>query len=120
VEWLGQKKVATGVDRAQLTEAFAAHGIAARPWRLLCVEPAALPACVELAGPRATVTALGARAPAIAGDALAREVTLVGVAGAHPDLVVEAAAMCAKGEIDLAAGTATVADLLRTHVRTSP
>jgi threonine dehydrogenase-like Zn-dependent dehydrogenase len=115
--WLAQKGVATGTDRAQLTEGFAAHGIAARPWRLFCVEPAALPACLELAGPRATVTVL-AGGPAIAGDALAREVTLVGVAGAHPDLVVEAAALCARGDIDLEAGTATVADPLRTHVRT--
>ena len=38
---------------------------------------------------------------------IAREVTVIGVAGAHPDLVVEVAAMCVKGEIDLVAGTST-------------
>jgi hypothetical protein len=51
------------------------------------------------------------------GDVLAREVTVIGVAGPHPDLVVEAAAMCAKREVDLLAGTSADADPLRTHVR---
>jgi hypothetical protein len=50
---------------------------------------------------------------------LAREVTVIGVAGAHPDLVVEAAAMCVKGEIDLLAGTTQNSrDPLRTQVHT--
>jgi hypothetical protein len=40
---------------------------------------------------------------ALAG-ALAREITMLGVAAAHPDLVLEAAALVAKGELDLAAG----------------
>ena len=57
-------------------------------------------------------------ATSLATPAAAREVTIIGVAGAHPDLVVEAAAMCVKGEIDLAAGTtADPTDPLRTHVR---
>jgi len=30
---------------------------------------------------------------------------VIGVAREHPDLIVEAAAMCAKGEIELVAGT---------------
>jgi D-arabinose 1-dehydrogenase-like Zn-dependent alcohol dehydrogenase len=118
-DWLRAKAVAVGTDRAQIGEAFAAHGVGARPWRVFCVDPAAIPLAVALAGPRSTLTLLAAgAAPAIAGDALAREVTIIGVAGPHPDLVVEAAAMCAKREIDLVGGTATVADPLRTHVRT--
>jgi hypothetical protein len=40
------------------------------------------------------------------GELAAREVTVIAVAGAHPDLVVEVAAMCVKGELDLAGGTA--------------
>ena len=56
-----------------------------------------------LAGPRATLTVL-APAPALPGELVAREVTVIGIAGPHPDLIVEAAAMCVKGEIDLAGG----------------
>jgi D-arabinose 1-dehydrogenase-like Zn-dependent alcohol dehydrogenase len=120
-DWLREKSVAVAVDRAQLTEVFAAHGVAGRPWRLFCVDPAAIPLCVELAGPRATLTLLADDATRpIDGAALAREVAIIGVAGAHPDLVVEAAAMCAKREIDLTSGTTTVADPLRTHVHTLP
>jgi len=43
------------------------------------------------------------------GDLATREVTVIAVAAAHPDLVVEVAAMCVKGEIDLAAGTSATA-----------
>jgi len=117
-DWLRDKGVAVGTDRAQLVEAFAAHGVGARPWRVFCVEPAAIPHGVALAGPRSTLTVLATPAlPAIAGDVLAREGTIIGVTGPHPDLVVDAAAMCAKREIDLVGGTSTVADPLRTHVR---
>jgi hypothetical protein len=58
-----------------------------------------------LAGPRATLTVLAGAdgAPELAA-ALAREVSVLGVAGPHPDLVLEAAALVAKGELDLAAG----------------
>ena len=69
-----------------------------------------------LAGPRATLTVLapGAALPAALID---REVTVIGVAGPHPDLIVEAAAMCVKGEIDLAGGVTTdAADRTRAHV----
>jgi hypothetical protein len=59
----------------------------------------------SLAGPRATLTVLAGKSPPdLAGALLSREVTVIGVAGAHPDLVVEAAAMCVKGEIDLTGG----------------
>jgi threonine dehydrogenase-like Zn-dependent dehydrogenase len=88
-----------------VTAAISAGGQGARPWRLIATDAAALARAATLAGPRATITALatGTLAP-LDGSLLAREVTLVGVAGPHPDLIVEAAALCVKGEIDLAAG----------------
>jgi D-arabinose 1-dehydrogenase-like Zn-dependent alcohol dehydrogenase len=92
-------------DRTRVHAALAADGLGAKPWRLLVTDPAQLPRAAALAGPRATITVLAAGAlPALPADVLAREVTVLGVAGPHPDLVVEAAALCAKGEIDLAAG----------------
>jgi len=118
-DWLAGKGVVVARDRASLTAAFAAQSLGTKPWRVICGAPAATLQAAELAGPRATLTLLATAAPPpISGEVLAREVTLIGVAGAHPDLVVEAAAMCVKGEIDLAAGTtADPADPLRTHVR---
>jgi 6-hydroxycyclohex-1-ene-1-carbonyl-CoA dehydrogenase len=118
-DWVRGKGVAVARDREEVTAALAAQSLGTRPWRVLCGAPAAAAAAIELAGPRATLTLL-ATAPLrpIAGDALAREVTIIGVAGAHPDLVVEAAAMCVKCEIDLVGGTAgDAADPLRTQVR---
>lgn len=117
-DWLRARGVPAAADRAALAAAFAQQDHGARPWRVLCAEPAAAAAAAALAGPRATLTVL-AGAAALSGDLLAREVTVLGVAGAHPDLVVEVAAMCAKGEIDLVGGTSPVADPLRTHVRSA-
>jgi len=118
-DWLAGKGVVVARDRASLTAAFAAQSLGTKPWRVICGAPAATLQAAELAGPRATLTLLATAAPSpISGEVLAREVTIIGVAGAHPDLVVEAAAMCVKGEIDLAGGTtADPTDLLRTHVR---
>jgi D-arabinose 1-dehydrogenase-like Zn-dependent alcohol dehydrogenase len=88
-----------------VTAAIAAQGQGARPWRLIVTDPRELPRAATLAGPRATLTVLtNGAVPALPGDVLAREVTVIGVAGPHPDLVVEAAALCVKGEIDLASG----------------
>lgn len=115
--WLGDRRVAAAPDRASLAAAFAARDHGTRPWRVICADPAAATAAAALAGPRATLTLLAGDAPALPADVLAREVTVIGVAGPHPDLVVEAAAMCAKGEIDLAGGTSLAADPLRTRVR---
>lgn len=81
--------------------AIAAQGMGTRPLRLLATGAPELAA--SLAGPRATLTVL-APCPALPGELVAREVTIIGVAGPHPDLIVEAAAMCVKGEIDLGAG----------------
>jgi D-arabinose 1-dehydrogenase-like Zn-dependent alcohol dehydrogenase len=118
-DWLAGKGVTIAPDRAALCDAFAAQGLGTRPWRLLCADPSAATLAAELAGPRATLTLLAAPPPAaLAGAVLAREVTILGVSGAHPDLIVEAAAICARGQVDLAAGT-TVAgpDPLRTYVQ---
>jgi threonine dehydrogenase-like Zn-dependent dehydrogenase len=89
--------------RAAVAAELAAQGAGApaRPWRVLAASREAAPRAAALAGPRATLTLL-APVPDLPGDLIAREVTVIGVAGAHPDLVVEVAAMCAKGEIDLA------------------
>jgi len=61
-----------------------------------------------LAGPGSTLVLLAAsaagsvEAPALPGVLLDADVTIVGVAGAHPDLVPELAALVARGELDLA------------------
>lgn len=103
--------------RAAVTAELDAHGLGARPWRVIAASGEAAPRAAALAGPRATLTLL-APVPALPGELVAREVTVIGVAGAHPDLVVEAAAMCAKGEIDLAGGTAAAPDeVMRAVVR---
>ena len=118
-DWLTGKGVVVARDRASLAPALDAQSLGTKPWRLICGDPAAISDAIELAGPRSTLTLLATAAlPPIAGEVLAREVTILGVAGAHPDLVVEAAAMCVKGEIDLAGGTTLdTTDPLRTHVR---
>jgi len=90
-------------DAAGVATATATLGLGERPLRVIATSADTLAAAAELAGPRATLTVL-APAGDLPGALLAREVTIIGVAGAHPDLVTEAAAMCAKGEIDLAGG----------------
>jgi 6-hydroxycyclohex-1-ene-1-carbonyl-CoA dehydrogenase len=119
-DWLRGKGVAAAGDRAALVAVFAEHGLATRPWRVICADPAVTAAAAELAGPRATLTVLaGAPPQPLPGDLIAREVGVIAVAGPHPDLVVEAAAMCVKHEIDLAGGTTfEPEDPLRTHLRT--
>lgn len=110
-DWLLGKGAAviSGNDatlQATVTAAIAAQGQGSRPWRLIVTDPRELARAAQLAGPRATLTALAPSGalPALPGELLAREVTIIGVAGPHPDLVVEAAALCVKGEIDLALG----------------
>jgi len=118
-DWLLSRGVSVAADRDAVTAALAAQSLGTRPWRVVCGDPAANHDAAELAGPRATLTLLAGTTPQpIAGAVIAREVTIIGVAGAHPDLVVEAAAMCVKGEIDLADGTTGDAtDRSRTYVR---
>ena len=94
----------------------ATAALRAKPWRVIATSSEAALQAARLAGPRATLTIL-APAPALPGELVDREVTVIGVAGAHPDLVVEVAAMCAKREIDLVDGTSTTQnDVLRAIV----
>ena len=90
---------------ASVGGAVSAQGMGNRPWRVIATESAVVQQAARLAGARATLTVLADRdAPALPGDLMTREVTVIGVAGPHPDLIVEAAALCVKGEIDLVAG----------------
>lgn len=122
-DWLlGKGAAAVRGDDASLqqtvTAAIAAQGQGARPWRVIVTDARELPRAAALAGPRATITVLTSGAvPALPGDVLAREVTVIGVAGPHPDLIVEAAALCVKGDIDLPGGiTDDGSDPTRAHV----
>jgi D-arabinose 1-dehydrogenase-like Zn-dependent alcohol dehydrogenase len=104
---------------AAVTATIAAQGQGQKPLRLIVTEASALPVAVSLAGPRSTLTVLArGELAALSPALLAREVTILGVAGPHPDLVVEAAAMCVKGEIDLVAGVSVgdASDPTRAHV----
>ena len=118
IDWLlGRGAIIARVDpggaaaeaRATIATAIAAQGTPALPWRLFAVDAAAATRAAELAGARATLTVL-APAPDLPGSLAERELAVIGVAGAHPDLVVEVAAMCVKGEIDLHAGTVVGSD----------
>jgi 6-hydroxycyclohex-1-ene-1-carbonyl-CoA dehydrogenase len=116
-EWLVGKGAAVARDADSVAAAIATQGMGSRPWRVLATEPATVAMAATLAGPRATLTVLAGDHADVPAALLAREVAIVGVAGAHPDLVVEVAAMCAKGELDLAGGTTTdLADRTRAHV----
>lgn len=91
-------------ERDTVAGAIATLGIGAKPWRVLVAHPDATARGAALCGPRATLTLLPS-STALPADLVTREVTVIGVAGAHPDLVVEVGALCVKGELDLAGGT---------------
>jgi D-arabinose 1-dehydrogenase-like Zn-dependent alcohol dehydrogenase len=101
--WAAEKGALVVGEPGGVAAATATLGLGERPLRVIATAANALAAAAELAGPRATLTVL-APAGDLPGSLLAREVTIIGVAGAHPDLITETAAMCAKGEIDLAGG----------------
>jgi D-arabinose 1-dehydrogenase-like Zn-dependent alcohol dehydrogenase len=109
-DWLlakGAAAVSAGASAlgAAVTATIAAQGQGAKPLRLIATDPAALPVAISLAGPRSTLTVLATVSDiALPARLLAHELTIIGVAGPHPDLVVEAAAMCVRGDIDLAGG----------------
>jgi L-idonate 5-dehydrogenase len=103
--WLEGRGAAVVDAAGGIAAVFAEQGMGSRPWRVIATTAAAVADAAAIAGPRATLTVLAPIA-ALPGDLASREVTVIAVAGAHPDLVVEVAAMCVKGEIDLTAGTA--------------
>jgi L-idonate 5-dehydrogenase len=102
--WVLGKAAHVATDRDGVIAATNTLGLGTRPLRVIATDAATFSIAAELAGPRATLTVL-APAADLPGSLIAREVTIIGVAGAHPDLVTEVAAMCAKGEIDLVGGT---------------
>ncbi len=107
-DWLLSKGVTVAASedaRATCIAAFTAQGLGGKPWRVIATTAEGVELAAALAGPRATLTVLAPIAH-LPGELAAREVTVIPVAGVHPDLVVEVAAMCVKGDIDLAAGTA--------------
>jgi D-arabinose 1-dehydrogenase-like Zn-dependent alcohol dehydrogenase len=115
--WVTSVGALHAASTADVAPALATLGLGVRPVRVIATDPAAIADAAALAGPRATLTVLGAPV-SVPGELLGREVTIIGVAGPHPDLVTEAAAMCAKREIDLADGvTGDPADRTRTLVR---
>jgi 6-hydroxycyclohex-1-ene-1-carbonyl-CoA dehydrogenase len=105
-EWIASRGAAVARSPADVGAQVAAQGLGTRPLRLLATDGA--DAAAALAGPRATLTVLASAAVRdVPAALLAAEVTIIGVAGPHPDLIVEAAALCARGEIDLAGGVTT-------------
>jgi threonine dehydrogenase-like Zn-dependent dehydrogenase len=88
----------------------AEHG--ARPAKIFACE-GGIAEALAAAGPRATVAVALLDDTALDGaavlSALGREVTLIGVRGAHPDLFPEIAALAVRGDLDLAAAGASLA-----------
>lgn len=116
-EWLQSKGAVVASDLDGVTAAIAAQGATARAPRVIATTAEAIDQAAQLTGPRSTLTVLApvASLPGVLAD---REVTVIPVAGPHPDLVVEVAAMCTKGDIDLVAGTALAATTeLRSIIR---
>ncbi len=108
-DWLTARGVAQAMGADDCKAAFTAQGLGGKPWRVIATSAACLELAASLAGPRSTLTVLAPIA-VLPGDLADREVLVITVAGAHPDLVVEVAAMCVKGEIDLAGGTSSSAN----------
>jgi threonine dehydrogenase-like Zn-dependent dehydrogenase len=101
-----RRRVAAVAESLAQTPDDRAEGAVGKPVRLFATTAAARPIALALAGPRAAIVV---RAPlagadsglALAGEHLALEVTAHAVRGAHPDLLVEAAALVVKGEVRL-------------------
>jgi 6-hydroxycyclohex-1-ene-1-carbonyl-CoA dehydrogenase len=93
------------------------RGQGVRPWYVFETggAAAAQSLAIAIAGPGATVVlaapaATGAPTGAVdLGTALDRELTIISVAGAHPDLLVDVAALAIRGELDLGAAAEVVA-----------
>lgn len=89
----------------RVREIVATQGRGVRPTRVIATSADAADLACQLAYRRGTLTLLPTTLALDLGLAARLEVTVIGVARAHPDLLVEVAAMCAKGEIDLVGGT---------------
>lgn len=110
--------VADGAGATALCDAVAAAATAAghgeRPWKVFDTNTGAHRG-VALARPRTTVTVLSlpgvdlAAGDADPGALLRADGAVLGIAGAHPDLIPEVAALAVRGDIDLAAAARIVA-----------
>jgi D-arabinose 1-dehydrogenase-like Zn-dependent alcohol dehydrogenase len=105
----GVTPVVVGDDGAEA--AIAAAGTGDRPLRLFAATAAACPVAVRLVGPRSVIVARAHPGTGFSLDAtaLARELTFHAVAGAHPDLLTEIAALVVRGEVTLANAVDVVA-----------
>lgn len=92
-------------DRAAAIAGAAALGYAGKPWRLFATTVAAREVALALAGPRATIVARAffgdGGGLALDASQLAAEIAVHAVIGAHPDLLVEVAALVVRGEVTL-------------------
>lgn len=104
-DWVRSKGAIVAADAAAVNAAIAEQNNSQRAPRVIAASTDAIGLAAELTGPRSTLTVLGPVA-SLPGIVVAREVTVISVAGPHPDLVVEVAAMCTKGDVDLGNGTA--------------
>jgi L-iditol 2-dehydrogenase len=112
----GATALALSPDERELPPQALRKAIAARagapPWRAFETSGSALGRRrgLALAAPGGTLVCLapGDAAAIPLDDALAAEVAIVGVAGPHPDLYPEVAALAARGDIDLAAAVTVV------------
>jgi threonine dehydrogenase-like Zn-dependent dehydrogenase len=104
-------------SRAAALAAIRSAGNAGKPWKLFETtgEAARQTRALAIAGARATVVLAAPGATGMPtesvdlGDALDEDSTVIGVAGAHPDLLVDVAAMAVKGELDVASACEAVA-----------
>jgi threonine dehydrogenase-like Zn-dependent dehydrogenase len=97
---LRAKGITPGTDTDDLRAMLTEQGFGQRPWRVIATGPETIARAAELCGPRATLTVL-APVPTLPGELATREVTVIPVAGAHPDLVTEIAALVMKGELQI-------------------
>ncbi len=91
---------ATSDNADEIRAGFAEQGFGQKPWRVIATSTDAVARAAELCGPRSTLTVL-APVPSLPGELVAREVTVIAVAGAHPDLVTEIAALVMKGDLSI-------------------
>lgn len=109
---LGERARVVAVHTAAIEDALAGHGV--RPRRVIVTDGALLDTALRVAGPRATVVVAADELPALSPLtplelALCQEAVVAGVAGCHPDLVPELAALAVRGDLALAALTEVVA-----------
>lgn len=84
----------------EIRTSFSERGFGQKPWRVIATTTESIPHAAVLCGPRSTLTVLAPIA-ALPGELAGREVTVIAVAGAHPDLITEIAALVMKNELSI-------------------